>query len=646
MTTGNEMLRSEGSNTDWLGYDDDSRAFPEGKVGNELAQSLPNNWNPIGDKSRHNSSYQLSFGDRLIMGENELGLVAAGTYKRAYQTTEFTESPTFKGTPLFFFDGHHYNSAVMWGGLLNLNYKLGGLHKFSIKTNYIQTGNEKVSYSEGQSTTSEWLKVTTITWKERNLKLGQVSGEHLFPGWGELEWKWKGHLSKSKAAEPDRKHVEFEKGATGDWYAFRDNYRTWSDLDEDKKGFDTDLTKPFGDIKLKAGMLYSERTREYDIEAWTTDPSSVRYPNYGLLILPIDSVFASENYGSRMFTFIPVSVFTGVYDGKHTIKSGYAMTDWPFEIKGEEFRLAGGIRYEDSEQIVNTVEAIDNPKPIVTRVDNKDWLPSANLTWMTTSTTNVRIAYYESVNRPEFRELANVLYYDFGDFQNVIGNPNLRRAYIKNFDVRIETFPDLGEVLAASFFYKSFTDAIEETLLPAPERYTKTWFNSPKGKNYGFELEARKTLGFFIDYMSNFTFTGNYTWVDSEIEYTEKRTDPEGNTIAIKETRQMQGQSPWSVNLSLLFTEPTFGTGFSVLYNKIGRRLDAVGDDRDQDIYEESRDMVDVAITQRLFDHFKLKFAIKNLLGKEIEFTSGPDKELHRRLVPGSSYQLSVSFNF
>jgi TonB-dependent receptor len=644
-TTGKENLRSVGSDTDWLGYDDGSREFPAGKVGNDLARSLPNNWAPVQDRARPNTSYQASFGDRFQLGENEFGIVAAGTYKQKSMTSDVTESPTYKGTPIFYFDGTHYDSAVMWGGLLNLNYKVRGLHKFSVKTNYIQTGNEEVTYSEGQSSTSELLHVTTLSWKERTLQLGQLSGEHLFPRLGDLEWKWRLHASKSKASEPDRKHVEFERDPWG-YFAFRDNYRTWSDLDEEKKGFDTDFMKPVGDAKLKAGIQYSERVRDYNIEAWSTDPSSVRYPNYGIIILPIDTVFSADNYGPNKFTFIPVSVFTGVYDGSHTLKSGFAMVDWPFFIGDFEFRFAGGMRYEDSEQLVNTVEAIDDPTPKTTRLDNKDWLPSANFTWVVTDDTNFRLAYYESVNRPEFRELANVLYYDFGNFQNVIGNPKLRRAYVKSFDVRWETFPDIGEVVAASFFYKDFTDAIEEVLIPAPERYTKTWFNSPRGKNYGFEIEARKTLGWFIDYMDNFTFTGNYTWVDSEIEYTETKTDAEGNPIVKNDTRQMQGQSPWSVNLSLTFQEPTTGTGFSVLYNKVGRRLSAVGDSRDQDVYEEPRNLVDLAVTQRLFDRLRLKFAMKNVLGEDMEFTSGPEEATHRMLALGTTYQLSISFNF
>ena len=68
LTTGREMLRSEGSDTDWLGCDDGSRTFPVGKSGNDLARSIPNNWAPVGDRARHNGSYQLSYGDRFLFG--------------------------------------------------------------------------------------------------------------------------------------------------------------------------------------------------------------------------------------------------------------------------------------------------------------------------------------------------------------------------------------------------------------------------------------------------------------------------------------------------------------------------------------------------------------------------------------------------
>ena len=647
LTTGEEILQSAGSDTDWRGVDDGSRDIPSGGLtGNALARALTNNWAPVTEDAGLNGSYQASFGDRFIFGENELGFIAAGTYKHKNQMSEFTESPSYRGTPIFDFEGTRYKRSVMWGGLLNLNYKIAGLHKFSLKTNVIQRGDDKVSYSEGMPIDGEIKRLTTIEWEERNLKLGSLSGEHLFPSLGDLELKWRVSASASRAEEPDRKHVEFEKGTTGDWWAFRDNYRTWAELDEDSKGFDTDITRPFGDLKVKAGFSYTVRQRDYSIDAWSTDPSSVRNPNYGLLTLPIDTVFSAEHYGPNMFTLIPVTVFTGEYDGKQTLKTGFGMIDVPFDVLGAGMRFAGGLRYEDSEQLVNTVKAIDDRDALATRVDKKDFLPSANLTWMAGDRINLRLAYYQSVNRPEFRELANVLYYDFDRFQNVKGNPNLRRAFIRNYDIRVEVFPDIGEVLAASFFYKTLSDAIEERLVPTPERYMLTWFNSPRGKNYGFELEARKRFGFIGDYFDNFMLTGNYTWVDSEIEYTEVKTDAEGNPVRTDKTRVMQGQSPWTINFSFLFTEPSLGTGFSVLYNRIGRRLAAVGDERDQDVYEEGRDMVDMAITQRFMSHLKIKFAVKNLLDEEETYTSGPEEALHERIRTGTTYELSLSYDF
>src|SRR5262249_36255371 len=208
---------------------------------------------------------------------------------------------------------------------------------------------------------------------------------------------------------------------------------------------------------------------------------------------------------------------------------------------------------------------------------NTDGLPSVNATWIARDDMNVRLAYGRSVNRPEFREMSNVLYYDFDQEQNVQGNPNLKRARIDNYDVRLEWFPHVGEVLAGSFFYKKIDDAIEEELIPSPERFVRTWFNSPDGENHGIELEVRKGLGFVAPTLHNFSLTGNYTRIWSAIKYTDAHTNSMGQAIYEERERVMQGQSPWSVNASLLFVVPQAGTSVNVLYSKVGRRLDAVG---------------------------------------------------------------------
>ena len=180
------------------------------------------------------------------------------------------------------------------------------------------------------------------------------------------------------------------------------------------------------------------------------------------------------------------------------------MADLPFELAGQLFRFVGGARLENNRMSVTSPTAVDDPTPQTSTLNVADLLPSANLTYVMSDIMNLRLAMYHSVNRPEFREFANVLYLDFNQDQNVIGNSDLGRAYVHNYDVRYEVFPDIGEVVAASFFYKKFSSAIEERLIPAPDRYVQTWFNSPSGRNYGVELEFRKSMRFLGTYFEQF----------------------------------------------------------------------------------------------------------------------------------------------
>ncbi|MDZ7650900.1 MAG: outer membrane beta-barrel protein [Cytophagales bacterium] len=56
----------------------------------------------------------------------------------------------------------------------------------------------------------------------------------------------------------------------------------------------------------------------------------------------------------------------------------------------------------------------------------------------------VRAAYSRTVNRPEFRELAPFLYYQFEYEAALIGSPDLKTAFIDNIDLRWEMYPNPG----------------------------------------------------------------------------------------------------------------------------------------------------------------------------------------------------------
>ncbi|HET6348652.1 MAG TPA: TonB-dependent receptor, partial [Candidatus Krumholzibacteria bacterium] len=345
------------------------------------------------------------------------------------------------------------------------------------------------------------------------------------------------------------------------------------------------------------------------------------------------------------FDFIDYTPLTGEYNGQQDLKSYYAMYNSPFRISGRGFRFAGGARVEDSKQTVTSPKAADDPTLVSTGSHDTDWLPSGNLTCEVTRTSNIRLGYFKSVNRPEFREQANVAYLDFDQNQTVLGNPDLQRATIKNYDARVEWFPAPGEVVAASYFYKDLTDAIEEELLPSPDRYVRTWFNSPSGKNKGYEIEFRKSLGFVLGVLENFVVQGNFTHVTSEVQYEDSHTNQNGVPITETKTRPLQGQAPYTVNAGLTYSVPEIGLSTSLLYNRFGRRLDAVGDSRDEDIYEEPRDLVDFALTEQFTNWIRLKFTMKDLLAQDKVLTFGNTGSTWERVNAGTTYALSLSFS-
>ena len=88
---------------------------------------------------------------------------------------------------------------------------------------------------------------------------------------------------------------------------------------------------------------------------------------------------------------------------------------------------------------------------------------------------NLRAAYGMTVARPNFREIAPALYYDYVRRRAIGGNANLEETTVHNADIRWETFLGDSEVLAASVFAKHFISPIERTVEEAGD-----------GQNIGF----------------------------------------------------------------------------------------------------------------------------------------------------------------
>jgi outer membrane receptor protein involved in Fe transport len=272
---------------------------------------------------------------------------------------------------------------------------------------------------------------------------------------------------------------------------------------------------------LKFGGLVSVRNRDFTSRtlryAVSSNSPAVFCPD-GDLDACTDALFVPSNINPMggPLTFQEVTQDKDSYDAKLNVFAGYVMADLSL---AERFRLILGERVERTDQ---TVDPYDQFGIATTEaggdIKETDLLPSVSFVWSTTEKTKLRGSLTRTLARPQLRELAPFIYQDFFGGRNQTGNKDLELTHIVNADLRYEYFPTLREVLAASIFFKKFSDPIEPIVTLDSSNGQITYRNAKGATLYGVEFEARKGLEFLSESLKNFNVVTNLTLATSSIE--------------------------------------------------------------------------------------------------------------------------------
>ena len=640
--------------SDWKAKDEGSRALPDIEGKNDLARTLPNRWTTSTRTADPKTSFSASHGNKLRFLGMEVGYVGALNYRNKFDVTDKKELR--QGFEDILLEGQESQRKILWGGLGNIFLRLNKDHKLGVRNVYTRSAESQVHDAAGYDSDTEFER-TNIRWQERYQLSHQLTGTHyldsVFKG---LDFDWMLYYAEAEALEPDNRFVEYNiDNLEGQPPTMSFNRRSWTTLDDAKRGHGLNLTYSFAEfdfeeeyaVKLKAGYVKDEFERTYNIDNWYSD-TTFSPQSRALRQLPIDEIFAPENYNEvdddrrgTGLNFKQELAMSGDYDATHDLEAYYMMAVVPFTLFHEDMTLVGGFRVEDSDQQVLAVYLPDSGAYVdSSQVKKSDTLPSVNLTWNYDVNLNLRLAYYQSVNRPEFREMAPVTRRNYATLQNERGNPDLMRAFIRNYDARLEYFPRAGELISASYFNKRMTDPIEESLTPTAEGPLLSWTNSPSARNHGFEIEVRRKLD-FLSILRNFQAMVNYTRVYSEVEFYDQYD-------GIYSVRPLQGQAPWVVNAGLMFKQEPLGLTFNLLYFNKGVSLHSVGDNRDYDVYQEPMDLIDFVVVKKFGRHLKAKLAVKNVFDKEATYTSGhvTEEYIYSSVYDGREVSVSVSAKF
>jgi TonB-dependent receptor len=651
-TTFNDFISSEGSSTDIFGFDNGFRDLPENfpstrilknsgrtsSVRERAGKSLTNNFDYATSKTPLDMGINFATNNHFKIGGVKLSNLTMVNYSNSYQNfqSSFARYNTFSQTDAqkrFDYQDNFYSNDVRISGLHNWLVELNDNHQIEFKNLFVQLGENETTIREGDDyiqRPSDDLKNYSYHYMSRTILSSQLEGTHKFMD-GTLKLKWVAGTNRVNRNEPDYRRFRTFRAKTSaeteDPFSMQlpaagnlfETGRFWSDLEDISYAHGLNVEKKFGTaddkraISIKAGYYGELKTRNFNARYVNyLYPGGDAYGEY-LRTLPLSEIFAPGNISKDQgFVIEEGTTNQDSYQGKNTLMAGYVSSFIPVG----KFDLSVGFRGEYNIQeltgLYNTGQPMEVRNPVFAP------LPFLNVAYNLSDRSLVRMAYSRTVNRPEFRELAPFLYYQFEYEAGLFGNADLKTAFIHNVDLRWEMYPNPGEMISLGAFAKQFTNPIETYLQITTETPQFYYGNAKSATSYGAEVEIKKSLANLgmNRFVRNLAVNLNAAWIWSQLDIGDDNA-----SANLAETRPLQGQSPYIINAGLYYADEKTGLSFNTAYNVFGKRIFTVGDVNFPTWWEMPRHSLDLQIAKTWFGgRYETKLNIQNVLNTAYRF--------------------------
>ncbi|MGI9190288.1 MAG: TonB-dependent receptor domain-containing protein [Longimicrobiaceae bacterium] len=667
----------DGTGTGFFGFSDGNRDLPvtrnqpltlpdDPQARERFAGGFTRSFAPVSEDLPLNQSYGVAYGDELDIAGRPVGVVSTLSFSRSTAVPENQGEryfvPGAGGIPTAELDltGEQGEEEVSIGALLSTSVEVAPAQRLTLTGTYTRlTEDQAREFSGDARNAGGFVETFQTRYIANTIANLQLAGEHLIAPLGDLTADWRVAYGRATRDEPGTRYAAYRGTGPGEPTFFFPNAASGlilsQGLEEDLGSGALNLKLPFTfrslPATLKFGVSGDLRDRTVATRRILLDPA------FGLpdsvAALPPEQLFVPGRVGSGfgMFRLDDRTFPEDNYLGEQKIGAGYALADVELLPR---LRAVVGARVEWATQDLTAFDPRVGRATAAARLDDVDVLPALNLTYALNDAMNLRAAVSRTVARPLFRELAPFLYTDYFGGVPVRGNPFLQRSQVSNADLRWEWFFGSGSVLSVGGFYKYFDDPIEPVFLLLGTNPARTFANTQAAHLYGGELEFSTPLATLASALEGFSVNANLTLADSRVEgdsvfifSPSQPGTPLRFASSATDGRPLFGQSPYVINLGLTYASSTGGTTATLLFNRFGRRLDALGGTPVPDIYEEGRSQLDFTVEQALRAGLSLKLSAARLLGSDVEFSQSfpsGDEVVTRQYDLGSTFSASLSW--
>lgn len=627
-----------GGNQDWLGVDDGGRKLPHGALQDPNVLMKHNRHALEQQNNESMPDLFLSVGDRFKAKALKVGYTASGLYRDDMNYTTETRGRYRQQEGRLVQEDHYTREKTQkertLGGIFGMQFELFKDHKLTGNLVNLRNTTDYVAVLEGKNAEGNTIRETGLEWTARTLNTILVQGENKFAAANDLKFNWHFADSKARRDEPNRINSRYSPNTNGVFiFNPQDNTayeRRFYNLQEKATDLGLSVETPFpwytkqqGNLTVGVGQMVKHRDSSMNRFAF----NPIRAACNTDLSQNLDVIF---DQCSSSFNLVNVTRPTDNYIASQRLNSYFVKSQIPL-LESLEFNT--GVRFERSIQDVDTVSPFAK-EGISSQLTTKDWLPSSSLTWKLNKKMQTRLAYSETISRPDLRELSDTLWQDFETGFDVSGNPNLKAAVIQSYDARWEWYFSQRENLSFGVFYKDFKNPIEQVFTGGSDSRL-SFFNVNGAVLYGAEVEFSKNLGFVNRRLRHFTMAGNYAHILSDVSLGNIQ-----NSESRETNRPLQGQSNYTANFLLDYAFEPWKLNASLAYNVYGKRIAYTAPEGLPNIWELPVHQLDFVMIKSLGDNMKLRARVGNILNPATKLVQ--EDRVWQSWRMGQSYTLGI----
>ncbi|UGU18189.1 TonB-dependent receptor [Sinomicrobium kalidii] len=332
------------------------------------------------------------------------------------------------------------------------------------------------------------------------------------------------------------------------------------------------------------------------------------------------------------------------FEVRENVVAGYVMAN---QKLGDRLSVLAGVRVESTwseskgnEVILDEEGEFAGSNRLTDENSYTNILPGLHFKYNVNSNTVLRLAWTNTLSRPNYIDLAPYERIVREDEEIHLGNPELEPTTSMNFDLMAEHYFQSVGILSGGVFYKDLKDFIylfvTEDEATGYDRFQP--FNGDNASIFGFEAAFQRQLDFLPGFARNLNLYLNYTYLDANARgVTNEDGDERGDL-------DLPGSAPHMFNASLSYAGKKFGARISANYS--GDYLSELGGESFEDRYYDKQFFLDFNMSFAINKNLRIYADVNNITNQPLRFYQGMKNRTMqmeyygRRITFGVKYDL------